>query len=98
MIRRLPVVFASQSPEFARIDFTCGQVDIVATLTALHDHAEHWQARLQIDMSATEIKSVGGVIPRYQSQANKAMDTNRDVLAEWLTNRLLSALAMFEEA
>lgn len=97
MTKSLPVVFAAQSDEFARIDLVFGQVEVIVTIMALHNYAEHWQARLRIDMPAREVQSAGWAIPAYQTQTNEATDIDRDVLAEWLAKRLMDAMSLFTE-
>jgi len=87
-------VFVVQSSEFARVDYEASGVTIIATITALHDYADHWQARIRIEFQACENVPGRGVMPRYQTHTEEARDLDRDLLAQWLSMRVRIALSL----
>lgn len=86
-------VFVVQSSEFARVDYECPGSTIIATITALHDYAEHWQARLRVEFQTFD-PSGQWTVPRYQTHTDEARDVDRGVLAQWLAKRVQDTLIL----
>lgn len=86
-------VFVVQSSEFVRVDYEVGGVTIIATITALHDYADHWQARIRTEFQTFD-PTGQWTAPRYQTHTDEARDVNRGVLAQWLAKRVQDTLIL----